>query len=300
MKAQSTLKPLFILVMFVVTFCTAQFSFSQQTLRGTIFDEDSKSRLAFASVYTKDSQPLIGATSDEKGNFSFPNLPIGKYTLVFSYTGYEQLVLPDIRVESGKEKIISAFMKESFEALDEIVIKRAPSKTKNINELSIVSTRRLSIKESSKYAASLADPARQAQNFAGVVNAGDDIFNDIVIRGNSPRGLLWRLDGIEIVNPNHFASAGGSGGAVSMLSSNVLSDSDFSSGAFSAEYGNALSGFFDLQFRKGNNQKHEKNASAGFLGLEFAAEGLLSKNSESSYLLNYRYSTLGLLNAIGH
>lgn len=299
MKAQPTLTYLHFVVIFVIASLTSQSLYSQQTLRGTIFDEDSKSRLAFASVYIKDSDPLRGTTSDEKGNFSFTDLPIGKYTLVFSYTGYEPLTLPDIRVESGKETVISAFMKESFEALDEIVIKRAPSKVKNVNELSIVSTRRLSIKESSKYAASLSDPARQAQNFAGVVNAGDDVFNDIVIRGNSPRGLLWRLDGIEIANPNHFASAGGSGGAVSMLSSNVLSDSDFSSGAFSAEYGNALSGFFDLQFRKGNNQKHEKTISAGFLGLEFAAEGPLSQQSESSYLLNYRYSTLGVLNAMG-
>ena len=60
--------------------------------------------------------------------------------------------------------------------------------------------------------------------------------NEIVIRGNSPRGILWRLEGIEIPNPNHFGDFGSSGGAISMLSSSTLAQSDFYTGAFPAEF----------------------------------------------------------------
>jgi len=132
-----------------------------------------------------------------------------------------------------------------------------------------------------------------ATNFAGVRGA-NDATNDIVIRGNSPTGLLWRLEGVDIPNPNHFGNLGSTGGPVSMLNSNVLSNSDFMTGAFPSEYGNALSGVFDLRMRHGNNEKHEFLGQIGFNGVELGAEGPFSKKSGASYLINFRYSTLAL------
>ena len=155
------------------------------------------------------------------------------------------------------------------------------------------------VEETSRYAAAAFDPARMAQNFAGVTSGGDDLFNEIVVRGNSPKGVLWRLEGIEIANPNHFAAGGGQGGAISMLSSTTLGNSDFYTGAFPAEYGNALSGVFDLKMRKGNTQKRESSFMIGALGLEIGTEGPFGKKSKGSYLINYRYSTLGFLNKVG-
>ncbi|MEP7322718.1 MAG: TonB-dependent receptor, partial [Saprospiraceae bacterium] len=117
------------------------------------------------------------------------------------------------------------------------------------------------------------------------------------IRGNSPKGILWKLEGIEIPNPNHFGSTGGGGGNISMLSSSTLDKSDFYTGAFPAEFGNALSGVFDLKLRRGNNDKHEHSVMIGALGIEAATEGPLKINS-SSYLVNFRYSTFALLKGV--
>ncbi|MGB0850230.1 MAG: TonB-dependent receptor plug domain-containing protein, partial [Bacteroidia bacterium] len=161
------------------------------------------------------------------------------------------------------------------------------------------SARSFTVEETSRYAAAAYDPARMSQNFAGVTIAGDDLSNEIVVRGNSPKGVLWRLEGIEITNPNHFAAGGSQGGAISMLSSSTLGNSDFYTGAFPAEYGNALSGVFDLKFRKGNNKKRESAFMFGFLGLEASSEGPFRKDYEGSYLINYRYSTLGILEKMG-
>jgi len=272
--------------------------FGQQTVRGTIIDKDVQTPVSFATVVIQDSDPIIGNTTDIDGKFKLENVPLGRHTIVATFIGYETAVLPNIEVTAGKEVVLEIQMTESFETLQEVVVTADIDKTETINELSTVSARTLTIEEASRYAASIADPARQAQNFAGVTNGGDDIYNDIVIRGNSPRGMLWRLEGIEILNPNHFANLGGSGGAVSMLSSNVLTSSDFFTGAFPAELGNAMSGVFDLRFRKGNDEKRETTISAGFLGLELAAEGPFSKKSGASYLFNYRYSTLSILNAL--
>ncbi|MEL6675568.1 MAG: TonB-dependent receptor, partial [Bacteroidota bacterium] len=273
--------------------------FSQQTVRGKIRDMDSQQPIAFATITIQGSEPLIGSNSTENGSFRLEQVPLGRHTLVVSYIGYETLTLPNIEVTSGKEVVLELEMVESYETIAAVTITDEQSKAASINEFSTISARTLTVEEGSRYAASIADPARQAQNFAGVTGAGDDIYNDIVIRGNSPRGLLWRLEGIEIMNPNHFASLGSSGGAVSMLSSNVLRASDFFTGAFPAEYGNALSGVFDLRFRSGNNEQREMTIGAGFLGLEVAGEGPFHKHSEASYLFNYRYSTLAILNHLG-
>ncbi|MEM6378418.1 MAG: TonB-dependent receptor [Bacteroidota bacterium] len=275
-----------------------QLTYAQQTVKGIIIDKDAQTPIAFATVFVQNSEPLIGGTSDIDGKFRLENVPLGRHTIVATFLGYETAVMSNVEVTAGKEVVLEIALSESFETMDEVVITSAANKSESINELATVSARTLSIDEASRYAASIADPARQAQNFAGVTNGGDDIYNDIIIRGNSPRGLLWRLEGIEIINPNHFASLGGSGGAVSMLSSNVLTSSDFFTGAFPAEFGNAMSGVFDLRFRKGNDENRETTIGAGFLGLEVAAEGPFSKKGNASYLFNYRYSTLSILNAM--
>ena len=121
-----------------------------------------------------------------------------------------------------------------------------------------------------------------AANYAGVSGTNDS-RNDIIIRGNSPIGILWRLNGIDIPNPNHFGNAGTTGGPISILNNNTLGNSDFITGAFAADYGNATSGVFDLKMREGNNEKKEFTAQIGFNGFELGAEGPFSKKEFSEY-----------------
>lgn len=282
----------------IILFFVLPFSLSaQQTVRGVITDKDSKETIPFANIIIKNSNPSIGTTSDESGKFVLNNVPIGKQTFIVSFVGYETITLSNINVTAGKEVLLNIGLIENLESLDEVIITAEKKKEKTVNEFSTVSARSLNIEEANKYAASFGDPARQVQNFAGVTGNGDDLNNEIVIRGNSPNTLLWRLEGVEVPNPNHFVYS--TGGAVSMLSSNVLDKTDFFTSAFPAEYGNGLAGVFDLRFRKGNNKKRETTIDAGFLGLGIATEGYFSKKSEASYLINYRYSTVSILDKIG-
>ena len=270
---------------------------AQQTVRGIITDKDSKETIPFANILIKNVTPLLGTISDENGKFILKNVPIGKQTLIVTFLGYETITLSNLNVTSGKEVVLNIGLIEDFEKLDEVIVVGGRKKEETVNEFSSVSARSLNIEDANLYAASFGDPARQVQNFAGVTGNGDDLNNEIVIRGNSPNTVLWRLEGAEIPNPNHFVYS--TGGAVSMLSSNVLDKTDFFTSAFPAEYGNGLAGVFDLRFRKGNNKKRETTIDAGFLGLGFATEGYFSKKSEASYLLNYRYSTVSLLDKLG-
>ena len=273
-----------------------------QTIRGTIVDQEAQAPLIGVNILVKNTDPFLGAVSDLDGQFRISKVPIGRHDLEITYLGYEPLMLNSIMLEAGKELVLNLEMLEATEDLEEVVVTASSQldKTKPLNEMATVSARTFSVEETGRYASSGFDPSRMAQNYAGVsVGAGDDLNNEIVIRGNSPAGVLWRLEGVESPNPNHFSTIGNSGGAISMLSSSTLTNSDFYTGAFPSEFGNALSGVFDLSMRKGNNEKREYSFMLGALGIEVAAEGPFSPNSKASYLINYRYSTLAALEAVG-
>lgn len=285
----------FTIFIFTVTGLNAQHL--TQTLRGRIIDQVTQTPLPGATVMILNTDPLMGATTDLDGEFKILKLPIGTYTIRVSFIGYKDFVLPNVVVNSGKEVVLNIPIEEDIVQMEEIVV-TAVEKDRTINEMVLVSGRTFSVEETRKFAAAINDPARMAASFSGVVST-DDGNNNISIRGNNPNGLLWRMEGIDIPSPNHFVSPGASGGGISILSSQLLTNSDFMTGAFAAEYGNALSGVFDLSLRKGNNEKRELTFQAGFLGVDFAAEGPLAKNYKGSYLVNYRYSTLSILSKVG-
>lgn len=272
-----------------------------QTIKGKVIDADSKMPLIGVNVLLKMETGLIGATTDVDGRFKINEVPVGRHDIEVSYLGYESAYLNAVLLTSGKELFLNIELTESTLDLETVVVTADYDKTETLNEMATVSARSFSVEETSRYAAAFYDPSRMAQNFAGVTISGgsSDLFNEIIVRGNSPRGVLWRLEGIEIPNPNHFGGMGNSGGAISMLSSSTLSNSDFYTGAFPSEFGNATSGVFDLNMRTGNNDKREYAFMFGALGIELAMEGPFSKNSKASYLINYRYSTLSALEAVG-
>lgn len=279
-------------------------TFSQnntQTIRGNITDRLSQIPLAGVSIKIASFQ--IGTISDSLGNYTLTTIPPDRYEVMISYSGYKTILIPNVVVTSGKEVILDIALEEDFKQLNEVTVKEVTVKATNkggtINKLASVSARAFSIEEVNRYAGGRSDPARLAANFAGV-SAPDDSRNDIVIRGNSPVGVLWRIDGMNVTNPNHFASVGTTGGAVSALNTNLLKNSDFFTSAFPSEYGNATSGVFDLGFRNGNNRKMETTLQAGVItGLELTTEGPFSKKSDASYLVGYRYSLAGIAQAVG-
>lgn len=269
-----------------------------QTIKGQVIDAQSHETLPGVNIVITDSDPVIGTSTDMDGDFRLESVPVGRISLQITFIGYETVILANLELTSGKELHLEIEMTEQVMTINEVVISAAKEKSAALNEMATVSTRQFSIEESQRFAGARNDVSRMAQNFAGVRGANDAV-NDIVIRGNSPVGLLWRLEGIDIPNPNHFGDFGSTGGPVSMLNNNVLSNSDFLTGAFPAEYGNAVSGVFDLRLRKGNNEHHEFLGQIGLNGFEFGAEGPFSKNGKASYLVNYRYSTLGIMSALG-
>ncbi len=265
-----------------------------QTVKGQIIDQQSEIPIIGVTILWLNDAQQIGAVTDLDGYFKLEKIPVGRQAFQISYLGYETITLPNVDISSGKEVVLNLKMVESLETLSEVVVTAKVAKDKAINEMATVSSRTFSLEEVNRYAGGRSDVARLAGNFAGVATA-DDSRNDIVIRGNSPSGVLWRLEGIPIPNPNHFSTFGSTGGPVSAINPNVLRNSDFLTSAFPSEYGNATSGVFDLGMRTGNRDEHEFTFQmAAFSGLEGMAEGPLG-NKGGSYLVSVRNSFIALI-----
>ncbi len=272
-----------------------------QSIRGTVRDQDSGQPLVGASVWVEENDNLRGVITNLKGQFFIGEIPVGRHEIQVSYLGYQATQIRDLLLIAGKETVLEVNLVERTTKLNEVVIRAKPEHARPINEMALASARSFSVEETSRYAASFKDPARMVTNFAGVSSGTNDpTDNTISVRGNSPTANLWRLEGVDIPNPNHYATLGSGGGAISMLSGNMLARSDFYTGAFPADFGNALGGIFDLKLRKGNSQTREYSLSVGSLGLEASAEGPVKKlGPGASYLINYRFSTLALLEKFG-
>ena len=282
-------------LLIIAMFTTLAFSQKlSQTVRGTILDMDSRLPLIGATVIIAGSNPMIGTTTDVNGNFKFENLTIGRIALQTSYIGYESKTIPNIVINSGKESVIDITMQESVVKLSQAIIK-ANKKGEAINDMAMISARSISHEETKRYAGGYDDPAVILNNFAGI--ATSQTTNDIIVRGNSPKYIQWRLEGTEITAPNHQADQNSTIGGFSCLNTKLLATSDFFTGAFSAEYGDVLSGVYDVKLRAGNNEKFEAMAGVGILGTDFTVEGPFKKGYRGSYIVNYRFSNIALLQA---
>lgn len=272
----------------------------KQTIRGVVLDEDTKAPLVGVNIILEGITPVKGAVTDINGSFKITDVPVGRQTLKVSIIGYKKRVLSNLLVGSGKELVLKIELRAKIENIETITVKSSMhSNDEPLNEMALVSARSFSVEQTKKYAGGIGDPARMAKAYAGVSKDAGQDNNAIIIRGNTPNGLLWHVEGVEVPNPNHFSSDGAASGAITLFSHNLLAKSDFYTGAFPAQYGNALSGAFDINLRPGNNELPEYAFQAGILGVEAAMEGPFKEGGQSSYLINYRYSTLSMFNKIG-
>lgn len=292
------MKTIFISFTFLMLSVASTAQAQTQVIRGTVRDRESQQPLSGARVALTtpgaDTTPVFSA---DDGTFVMNAVPLGRQDMAITLRGYKPGAITNMVVTSGKEVILTVDLDEEVMTIGTVDIAVRGKSGEPNNEHALVSARQFTVDETDRFAGSRGDPARMASNFAGVQGA-DDSRNDIVVRGNSPAGILWRLEGIDIPNPNHFAIPGTSGGPVSIINNKILANSDFFTGAFPAEYGNGVAGVFDLRMRNGNTSKTELSSQLGFLGWDVMAEGPFSKKSKASYLVTYRYSTLALFSAL--
>jgi hypothetical protein len=293
------MKKFILTTLIIAMFTTLAFSQTlKQTVRGTIIDIDNKLPLIGATVIIVGTDPLIGTATDVNGIFRLENILLGRIAVKISYLGYETKTISDIVVNSGKEVVLDLTMQESVTKMGEIVVKAYKNKGEAINDMVQLSTHSVTLEETRRFTGGMDDPARVVSAYAGVASTPDG-SSDIIVRGNSPKYMQWRLDGAEISSPYHMDDQNASFGALTALNNNLLATSDFYTGAFSSEYGDVISSVYDVKLRAGNNERFEATSGIGFMGTELTVEGPFKKGYAGSYLFNYRYSTISLIKELG-
>jgi len=269
-----------------------------QTIQGKVYNDFTGAPLPDVNIGIKKDSVLIGCFTDNNGFFIVENMPIGKYSITALYIGYKSYSIDNLNLTSGKAINLEIWLTESTKEIGVVFVSAYERKNQPLNKMAVIGARSFTLEETNRYAGAYGDPARMAMNYAGVLPVRDN-RNDIIIRGNSASGLQWRINDIEIPNPNHFGASGTTGGPITIINTNLLSRSDFFNGAFPAEYGNAIAGIFDLKMKSSNLQKCEKWIQLGWNGLEFGAEGAMKKGGKASYLFSYRHSLTDIAYRLG-
>lgn len=287
-----------ILFLLMLSLCvSAQKKTPTQSVEGRIIDKETKQPMAGAIVFVEDTYPVISTMTDLEGYFRLDDIPVGRQTLKAQKAEYNTFYTDNLVLRSAKETYLEIEMRRT-PGTNQISVADTDNR-ENLpnNEFAAVSTRSFTAEETQRYPSSINDPGRMVLGFPGVQSYQDN-ESDAFIRGNPISGALFRVEGLDLLCLGHFANPLSPNGGISALSISLLDDSDFSTGAFSAEYGNASSAVYDLRFRRGNINSREYTFRLGLIGIDFATEGPIKKG-RSSYLFNYRYSTLGILSAMG-
>ncbi len=266
----------------------------KQTVRGRVIDKDSRLPLPGVTIYQLGINEPVGTITDPNGNFKLENIPVGRISLQFSFIGYTTQIQPNLPVNSAQQVVLNIELQPSVIAMDEVTVKASKDNGGALNEMAMTSVHSISPELTQRYSAGHDDPSHILTNFAGIASSQSG-NNDIIVRGNSPKYVQWRLEETEISTPYHQSDQNSTTQGFCLINNKLLSLTDFYTGAFAPEYGNALSGIYDVKLRAGNNEKFEATASIGLMGTDIILEGPLKKGYSGSYLLNYRYSTIGLL-----
>src|SRR5690606_34568032 len=133
---QNTMKSLLICMFIICTGTDLLAQTPDQTIRGTILDNDTRVTLPAAKIELHYADTICRSLSDVNGRFRFNHVPVGRATLVIVFTGYETKTIPNILVNSGKEVVLNIELVESVETLNSVVIE-SNEQGEVLNEMSL-------------------------------------------------------------------------------------------------------------------------------------------------------------------
>ena len=254
-------------------------------VRGTVQDADNGQPIIFTNVYLKGTN--IGAVTDVDGIFVMTKVPVGTYSLMVTFVGYDTLIIP-IKVEADKILTKKLQIRKGAFELTGTVISGERIASKQDPKTSVIKVTPKDIKALPSIGQ--ADIAQYIQVIPGVVFTGDQ-GGQLYIRGGTPIQNLVLLDGMTVYNPFHSV------GLFSVFDADILRNADVYTGGFGAEYGGRISSVMDITTRYGNTKRLSGKVDVSTFGAKVLVEGPIIKSDSLSdgtlsYIFSYKNSYL--------
>ena len=251
------------------------------TIRGFVTDQNTGEPVMFCNISIKGTS--YGAQTDLNGMYTLSKMPVGKYTIVVSYVGYEKIE-QEVSISNNEIITLNLEIKQSTVKLDEIEISGERQEMKN-------DVKAASIKISNKDLELIptiggeADLAQYMQIIPGVIFTGDQ-GGQLYIRGGSPVQNKVIMDGMTIYSPFHSI------GLFSVFDSDIIRNTDVYTGGFSAEYGGRVSSIMKITTKDGNKKRIKGKISTNTFGSKLMLDGPLSKKGSTTFLFSGKTSYL--------
>ena len=252
------------------------------TLTGSLFGQSTiKTRKTFGQITgriweQKTGEPLIGvnvfvqgtpfgAITDSTGYFIIGRIPPGDYAIVASIIGYQLKTVDSVVVAAEKITQVDFKLQERVIPLKEVIV--TPGHFA-LMEIGPRSSSGLGAEDLRNFPQFGEDIYRAAARLPGL--ASNDFSAKFYVRGGEQDEVLILLDGMELFDPFHLKDFGG---AISVIDVELIREIDMLSGAFPAEYGNRLSGVFNMTTRTPDSEKPKTSLALSFMNARLLSEG---------------------------
>jgi len=275
----------FTLLIFSFSFLLAASLTAQNSgsVRGNVFDKDTGEPIIFGTIRLEGTS--LGTITDADGFFSLGGIPVGNYTLVASYVGFDSLA---VEVDVAAKRIVyeRLYLSPSSINLGVVNISARKEKARSDVQISKITVTSEQIK-SLPGTGGQTDVAQYLTVLPGIVSTGDQ-GGQIYIRGGSPIQNKILLDGMTIYNPFHSI------GFFSVFETEIIRTMDVLTGGFNSEYGGRISAIIDIKTREGNKKRLSGLVAANPFQAKILLEGPIKKMTEeggsTSFILTGKHS----------
>jgi hypothetical protein len=243
-------------------------------------------------------EPLIGATitmvgrfggaiADTAGHFRLKNLPPGIYTLRFSHVGYEDVQLAPVELSAGDNQTLNAALREKLTTLKGIVVTPGQFEIMGTEPAAQQTLTRGEIETVPQLGD---DFFRAVTRLPGM--SGNDFSTRFIVRGGEYDEVLVTLDGLQIYEPFHLRDI--DGGAISAVDVAAVEGIDLMTGGFTANYGDKMSGVFNIKSRQVPLDRSRLTVGLSMLNTRLLSEGNYAGN-KGSWLVSARRGYIDLV-----
>lgn len=248
------------------------------SIHGIVRNSDSGELIQGANITVRGTER--GASSSSDGKYEITNLSPGVYNLEFSFIGFETERIDKVVIGENQQITINSNLKPKAFSLEEIVVTPGYFSIMDREPVAVSSLTSESVRSFPQIGE---DIFRAVNRLPGI--GGDDFTSKFTVRGGGYDEVLVLLDGMELHDPFHLKDIDG---FLSIVDVEGIRGIDMMTGAHPAEYGNRLSGVFNMNTVTPSPENSRTSVAISFMNARFLTQGTFADGNGKWLLIGRR------------